>query len=300
MNIPNDVLSYMILSKLHANYPHHVEEIIMNESMIKNPKKVLLKLAEIAHIEGARKSENQAQESTSATALFKSSQKNNKAKTKPEHPCSPGKHNELANHPQRKCLNFRPHLRPNYKGPRVNLSTVTPDGPVFQGFERSSESRAFDGVAPEDDTVIDDRNNRERSRVRNEEMSEMRRVDSFDEIPSPLSSSASTNPVDEDVKNYSNGLMNGSNVIRSNGMNDMVTRTRVHSSLVVGHIGPYIPPETYGIIFEECKRLPGKVKHLIAPGPRHETCTVLQRSGGLKQQYELIPTQQDSPQSHQG
>ncbi|KAI8446126.1 hypothetical protein BY996DRAFT_6441205 [Phakopsora pachyrhizi] len=74
-----------------------------------------------------------------------------------------------------------------------------------------------DGVAPEDDTVTDDRNNRERSRVR-----------------------TSTNPVDEDVKNYSNGLMNGSNVIRSNGMNDMVTRTRVHSSLVVGHIGPYI------------------------------------------------------------
>ncbi|KAI8449620.1 hypothetical protein BY996DRAFT_6490718 [Phakopsora pachyrhizi] len=114
------------------------------------------------------------------------------------------------------------------------------EGPVFQGFERSSESRAFrvalivpkDGVAPEDDTVTDDRNNRERSRVR---------IDSFDEIPSPLSSSASTNPVDEDVKNYSNGLMNGSNVIRSNGMNDMVTRTRVHSSLVVGHIGPYIP-----------------------------------------------------------
>ncbi|KAI8447636.1 hypothetical protein BY996DRAFT_6598886 [Phakopsora pachyrhizi] len=151
------------------------------------------------------------------------------------------------------------------------------EGPVFQGFERSSESRAFDGVAPEDDTVTDDRNNRERSRVR-----------------------TSTNPVDEDVKNYSNGLMNGSNVIRSNGMNDMVTRTRVHLSLVVGHIGPYIPPETYGIIFEECKRLPGEVKHLIAPGPRHETCTVLQRSGGLKQQYELIPTQQDSPQSHQG
>ncbi|KAI8459524.1 hypothetical protein BY996DRAFT_6489883 [Phakopsora pachyrhizi] len=165
------------------------------------------------------------------------------------------------------------------------------EGPVFQGFERSSESRAFDGVAPEDDTVTDDRNNRERSRVR---------IDSFDEIPSPLSTSASTDPVDEDVKNYSNGLMNGSNVIRSNGMNDMVTRTRVHLSLVVGHIGPYIPPETYGIIFEECKRLPGEVKHLIAPGPRHETCTVLQRSGGLKQQYELIPTQQDSPQSHQG
>ncbi|KAI8456698.1 hypothetical protein BY996DRAFT_6594475 [Phakopsora pachyrhizi] len=195
------------------------------------------------------------------------------------------------------------------------------EGPVFQGFERSSESRAFDGVAPEDDTVTDDRNNRERSRVR---------IDSFDEIPSPLSSSASTDPVDEDVKNYSNGLMNGSNVIRSNGMNDMVTRTRVHLSLVVGHIGPYIPsermkdwvcsPETYGVIFEECKRLPGKVKHLIIVYPRMVfaekmlekrdhmvfkmnmkfACTVLQRSGGLKQQYELIPTQQDSPQSHQG
>ncbi|KAI8454711.1 hypothetical protein BY996DRAFT_6501333 [Phakopsora pachyrhizi] len=48
------------------------------------------------------------------------------------------------------------------------------EGPVFQGFERSSESRAFrvalrvpkDGVAPEDDTVTDDRNKRERSRVR--------------------------------------------------------------------------------------------------------------------------------------
>ncbi|KAI8451737.1 hypothetical protein BY996DRAFT_4585506 [Phakopsora pachyrhizi] len=78
-------------------------------------------------------------------------------------------------------------------------------------------------------------------------------------------------------------------------MNDTVTRTRVHLSLVVGHIGPYIPfrnhsflcylgpkvwillldcrsermkervcsPETYGFIFEECKSLPGKVKHLI-------------------------------------
>ncbi|KAI8454335.1 hypothetical protein BY996DRAFT_6437010 [Phakopsora pachyrhizi] len=50
------------------------------------------------------------------------------------------------------------------------------EGPVFQGFERSSESRAFvqvfkdwlglDGVAPEEDTVTDDRNKRERSRVR--------------------------------------------------------------------------------------------------------------------------------------
>ncbi|CAH7676356.1 hypothetical protein PPACK8108_LOCUS11478 [Phakopsora pachyrhizi] len=32
---------------------------------------------------------------------------------------------------------------------------------------------------------------------------------------------------------------------------------------------------------------------------KDKTCTALQRSGGLKQQYELIPTQQDSPQSHQ-
>ncbi|KAI8443347.1 hypothetical protein BY996DRAFT_6615044, partial [Phakopsora pachyrhizi] len=47
------------------------------------------------------------------------------------------------------------------------------EGAVFQGFERSSESRGFrvalrvpkDGVAPEDDTT-DDRNKRERSRVR--------------------------------------------------------------------------------------------------------------------------------------
>ncbi|CAH7674483.1 hypothetical protein PPACK8108_LOCUS9394 [Phakopsora pachyrhizi] len=49
------------------------------------------------------------------------------------------------------------------------------EGPVFQGFERSSESRAFvqvfkdwlgiDGVAPEDDTVTDDRNKRESSRT---------------------------------------------------------------------------------------------------------------------------------------
>ncbi|CAH7682114.1 hypothetical protein PPACK8108_LOCUS14825 [Phakopsora pachyrhizi] len=50
-----------------------------------------------------------------------------------------------------------------------------------QSFERSSESRAFvqvfkdwlglDRVAPEDDTVTDDRNKRESSRVRNEKRS---------------------------------------------------------------------------------------------------------------------------------
>ncbi|KAI8447383.1 hypothetical protein BY996DRAFT_6492072 [Phakopsora pachyrhizi] len=125
INIPNDVLSYMILSKLHTRYSHHVDEIMINESMIKNPKQVLLKLGEIVHIEEARKSKNQAHELTSATTLLKPCQKNNKAKIKPEHPCSPGKHNELANHPQSKCWNLYPQLRPNYKGSKVNLSIAT-------------------------------------------------------------------------------------------------------------------------------------------------------------------------------
>ncbi|CAH7690568.1 hypothetical protein PPACK8108_LOCUS25955 [Phakopsora pachyrhizi] len=36
-------------------------------------------------------------------------------------------HLKLAKHPQNKCWNLYPHLRPNYKGPKVNLPTAAPE-----------------------------------------------------------------------------------------------------------------------------------------------------------------------------
>ncbi|KAI8444082.1 hypothetical protein BY996DRAFT_6498444 [Phakopsora pachyrhizi] len=96
IDIPDDVLSYTILAKLHIRYNHHVDAILMNKNMIKSPNQALLKLSEVVHIEEARKKENLDQEAQAATALFKPSQKGNNSKLKPEHPCSPVKHNELA------------------------------------------------------------------------------------------------------------------------------------------------------------------------------------------------------------
>ncbi|CAH7684936.1 hypothetical protein PPACK8108_LOCUS19381 [Phakopsora pachyrhizi] len=111
IDIPDDVLSYTILAKLHTRYNHHVDAILMNENMIKNPNQVLLKISEVVHIEEARKRENLEQEAHSATAQFKPFQKGNNSKSKPEHPCSPGKHNELT----------------NYRGTKVSLSTAAPE-----------------------------------------------------------------------------------------------------------------------------------------------------------------------------
>ncbi|CAH7675579.1 hypothetical protein PPACK8108_LOCUS10603, partial [Phakopsora pachyrhizi] len=45
-----------------TRYNHHVDAILMNENMIKNPNQVLLKLSEVVHIEEARKRENLDQE----------------------------------------------------------------------------------------------------------------------------------------------------------------------------------------------------------------------------------------------
>ncbi|CAH7687239.1 expressed protein [Phakopsora pachyrhizi] len=125
MNIPEEVLSFTILAKLDSDHHDDFVSIMLNENLAKDPEKVLIRLTEIAHIENSRKKVISKDESSSATAMFNSAKFSRITKARPLHPCSPGKHNEQANHPQNKCWHLFPHLRPNYKGCKVILSTAT-------------------------------------------------------------------------------------------------------------------------------------------------------------------------------
>lgn len=124
MNVPEDILSYTILAKLNSEHYHHVDSIMLNEEIVKSPNKVLIKLTEIAHIENSRVQASTKVSNSTATALFKQSKSSHRGKPRAVHFCSPGHHNELASHPEEKCWNLHPHLRPPKKEKASNHLTT--------------------------------------------------------------------------------------------------------------------------------------------------------------------------------
>ena len=87
LGVPDEVLSYSILAKLSQDLWNVVDNIIMNEELVKNPAKTLAKLQEMVYLDEARKEKKPSKESShgtvheEATALFKECEKKKKKTT---------------------------------------------------------------------------------------------------------------------------------------------------------------------------------------------------------------------------
>lgn len=103
--------------KLH----HIVDTILLNEKLLKSPKNVLKKLCKVIHLECSRSApaKTSTSDDINSTALLKMKQKTRKPG--PKHPCTKGRHNPLAEHPEHKCWMLHPHLRPSRDQPKSNL-----------------------------------------------------------------------------------------------------------------------------------------------------------------------------------
>ena len=126
LGVPENILSFSILSKLSKDMYNIVDNIIMNKVICKSPAATLTKLQEIVHLEESRKAKKStatpaskaAEEPSaeSASALLNESAKKGKKKNRRGGPiCENGKHNkEVKSHTSDQCWQIHPKLRNKY------------------------------------------------------------------------------------------------------------------------------------------------------------------------------------------
>ena len=122
LGVPDDVLCYSILAKLSKNLWNVVDNIIMNEELVKHPDATLAKLQEMVYLDESRREINNKvttvkSEPEEVTALYKSFDKKRKTFRKPDaksskidpaRVCENGKHNKNAFHPEDLCYKLHP------------------------------------------------------------------------------------------------------------------------------------------------------------------------------------------------
>lgn len=110
INLPTDILAYMILDKLpstpamqsiHRSITHSAVESEITPDAVLDHLRI--------HLNKQRMSEKNDAGSSSLSLFTDASQK-----------CKPRKHNTLANHPKHRCWMLYPHLRPCPSGPSEN------------------------------------------------------------------------------------------------------------------------------------------------------------------------------------
>ncbi|PLW26249.1 hypothetical protein PCANC_26631 [Puccinia coronata f. sp. avenae] len=121
LGVPENILSFSILSKLSEDLWNVVDNIIMNEVLIKSPNTTLTKLQELVHLEESRKKKvvdvspraKTEEPSESASALIHKSEKGKKKTSKRGGPiCEKGQHNpEVKSHTADFCWQIHPHLK---------------------------------------------------------------------------------------------------------------------------------------------------------------------------------------------
>ncbi|PLW34183.1 hypothetical protein PCASD_13302 [Puccinia coronata f. sp. avenae] len=103
LGVPDNILCFSILSKLSEDLWNVVDNIIMNEVIIKSPNATLTKLQELVHLEESRKKKTQPATSTAkakeqsdaAAALMHESKRGKRCNKKDRPICKNGKHNPL-------------------------------------------------------------------------------------------------------------------------------------------------------------------------------------------------------------
>ena len=123
LGVPDNILCFLILSKLSEDLWNVVDNIIMNEVIIKSPNATLTKLQELVHLEESRKKKtqqstttiNSEEQSDAASALMHESKKGKRRGRKDGLICKNGKHNPaVTSHTLETCWEVHPDQRKQF------------------------------------------------------------------------------------------------------------------------------------------------------------------------------------------